>query len=195
MIKSAQTYGFLMYLRAGGCNDANFLKILRWTESFMMRRHICRLRSNENETVFARLCGIDCSSPLNEVKQVYREYSPGDEKFKEDFAATNFSGGLVDRARYCLEQIALQAQGENIELIIAGPEEVHVEHIIPQKIKTKKAKDQFGDWPSYLGPSSEQKQPKFVSRIGNLTLFAGPLNIGAQIIRTSGRKMPTSNRQ
>ena len=88
---------------------------------FMMRRHICRLRSNENETVFARLCGIDCSSPLNEVKQVYREYSPGDEKFKEDFAATNFSGGLVDRARYCLEQIALQAQGENIRTYHCRP--------------------------------------------------------------------------
>ena len=56
---------------------------------------------------------------------------------------------------------------------------MHVEHIIPQKIKAKKAKEEFGDWPAYLGPKSELLHPKYVGRIGNMTLFAGPLNIGA----------------
>lgn len=56
---------------------------------------------------------------------------------------------------------------------------VHVEHIIPQKIKTKKAKNQLGDWPGYLGPNSLANHPRYVARIGNLTLFAGELNIGA----------------
>ena len=56
---------------------------------------------------------------------------------------------------------------------------MHVEHIIPQKIRTRKAKEEFGDWGSYLGSSSEALHPRYVSRIGNLTLFAGALNIGA----------------
>ena len=60
-----------------------------------------------------------------------------------------------------------------------GAENVHVEHIIPQKIKTKKAKDEYGDWVTYLGDKAEAQHQKFVSRIGNLTIFAGVLNIGA----------------
>lgn len=54
-----------------------------------------------------------------------------------------------------------------------------MEHIIPQKIKTKKAKDEFGDWMSYLGPKAEALHPKYLARIGNLTLFSGTLNIEA----------------
>ena len=50
---------------------------------------------------------------------------------------------------------------------------------MPQKIKTKKAKDEFGDWVVYLGKNAEDLHPKYVDRIGNLTLFAGSLNIGA----------------
>ena len=60
-----------------------------------------------------------------------------------------------------------------------GAADVHVEHIIPQKIKTKKAKEEFGDWVTYLGDKAESQHPKYVARIGNLTLFAGALNISA----------------
>lgn len=60
-----------------------------------------------------------------------------------------------------------------------GSDAVHVEHIIPQKIKSKKAKNEFGDWVAYLGEKAETWHPKFVSRIGNLTLIAGGLNIVA----------------
>ena len=60
-----------------------------------------------------------------------------------------------------------------------GANEVHVERIIPQKIATKKAKDEFGDWITYLGKDAESQHGKYVSRIGNLTIVAGILNIGA----------------
>jgi hypothetical protein len=179
MIKALQTYGFFMYLRTGGCSDENFVKILRLTEAFLIRRHICRERANDNETAFARLCGVDCANPLPEVIDIYRQYSPSDERYGEDFATADFTTNLIERGRYCLEQFELNSLGKHLELLPAGADAVHVEHIIPQKIKTKKAKDQFGDWPSYLGPKSEAIHPQFVSRIGNLALFAGALNIGA----------------
>jgi hypothetical protein len=179
MIKSVQTYGLLMHLRVGGCGDNDFQAILKLTESFLLRRHVCRQRSNENELAFAKLCGTDPSDAIAEVIATYREYSPSDEKFKEEFARTSFGAALIDRARYCLEQFELQRQGVHLELFVGGPDTVHVEHIIPQKIKTRKAKEQFGDWPNYLGSNATERHPRFVSRIGNLTLFAGPLNIGA----------------
>ncbi len=179
MIKSVQTYGFLMQLRIGKCPDTKFREVLKLTEAFMLRRHTCRLRSNENEAIFARLCGVDYSNPLPEVKFAYREYSPSDERFRDDFAATKFNGGIIDRARYCLEQFEILEHGNHDELFVSGPDAVHIEHIIPQKIKSRKAKDEYGDWPMYLGPNSLDRHAKYVSRIGNLTLFAGSLNIGA----------------
>lgn len=178
MIKSVQTYGFLMYLRVGGCSDKDFCKVLDLTESFILRRHICRERANENETLFAKLCNINPQSPLADVKKEYRRLCPSDIKFRDEFTYASFTPNLIDRARYCLEKIEIHTHGKGAELQVLGSDAVHVEHIIPLKIKTKKAKDEFGDWVKYLGEGSEEKHPRYVSRIGNLTLFSGPLNIG-----------------
>jgi hypothetical protein len=179
MIKSLQTYGFLMHLQVGGCDSANFETILRLTEALMVRRHTCRERSNENERLFARLCSVDATNPVAEVIAEFRRYSPPDDRFREAFSKAQYSSNLIERARYCLEQFEYQRQGKFPELIVGGSESVHVEHIIPQKIKTQKAKKDFGDWSEYLGHKSDALHPDYVSRIGNLTLFAGPLNIGA----------------
>lgn len=179
MIKSAQTYGFLMHLRVAGVAPKVFVEVLKMTESFVLRRHVCKERANETEALFARLCSVDPLDPVADVKAAYREASPSDEKFRDDFAAINFTPNIIDRARYCLEQIEIRSLGKYEELQVLGSEAVHVEHIIPQKIKTKKAKDEFGDWVTYLGERAELQHPKYVSRIGNLTVFAGTLNIGA----------------
>ena len=179
MIKAVQTYGFLMHLRVGGCTDKHFREILRLTESFVLRRHVCRERSNETEALFARLCGTNPAAPVQATKDAYRELCPADDKFRDEFATTNFTANVIDRARYCLEQIEMARHGAHDELQVLGAEDVHVEHIIPQKIKTKKAKDEFGDWITYLGDKAEAHHQKYVSRIGNLTIFSGTLNIGA----------------
>lgn len=179
MIKAVQTYGFLMYLRAGGCTDKIFRSVLQLTENFVLRRHVCRERANDTEALFARLCAVNPGDPVGAIKKEYRNLCPSDEKFQEEFASTSFTANLIDRARYCLGQIEAVAQGEYEELEVLGPDDVHVEHIIPQKIKTKKAREEYGDWPAYLGADAEARHPRYVSRIGNLTLFAGELNIKA----------------
>lgn len=179
MIKAVQTYGFLMHLRSNGCNDKDFREILKLTESFVLRRHVCRERSNDTEALFARLCAHSPKSPIDPTKAAYRELCPVDDKFRAEFADAHFSANLIDRARYCLEKIEAVKHGAHDELQVLGSEDVHVEHIMPQKIKTKKAKDDFGDWVSYLGTNAESAHSRYVDRIGNLTLFAGPLNIGA----------------
>jgi hypothetical protein len=179
LIRAQPSYGFLMSLKAGGCTDKQFEEVLRLTESFLLRRHTTRERTNENETVFAQLCGANPQDPVREVRAVYREYCPSDERFKQEFIAATFPSRLMDRARYCLKQFELARQGTHTELLPGGPDIVHVEHIIPQKIKTKRSKKQFGDWVTYLGKDALTRHPHYVSRIGNLTLFAGELNIGA----------------
>jgi Protein of unknown function DUF262/Protein of unknown function (DUF1524) len=179
LIKAQPSYGFLMTLRAGGCTDKQLEKVLQLTEAFLLRRHICRERTNENERIFARLSGVDPDDPLEVIRKTFREYSPSDEKFRDEFATADFVPSLIPRARYCLEQIEMHLQGEFAELFPGGPDDVHVEHIIPQTIKTKQAKEEFGDWPTYLGPGSIEKHSRYLSRIGNLTIFAGELNISA----------------
>jgi hypothetical protein len=179
MIKAVQTYGFLMHLRCGKCSDKTLLEVIRLTEAFVLRRHVCKERSNETEALFARLCATDPVDPIPATKVAYRELCPSDEQFGKELANAEFPPNLIDRARYCLEKIEVHNYGDHAELQVLGAEDVHVEHIIPQKIKTKKAKEEFGDWMEYLGPKAETMHPSYVSRIGNLTLFAGALNIGA----------------
>ena len=179
MIKAVQTYGFLMHLRLGKCLDKHFLDIIKLTEGFVLRRHVCKERANETEALFAKLCAVDPIDPITATKTAYRELCPPDEKFRSELANGDFPPNLIDRARYCLEQIELHGYGEHAELQVLGAEDVHVEHIIPQKIKTKKAKEEFGDWVEYLGSKAEDLHSSYVARIGNLTLFAGALNIGA----------------
>lgn len=179
MIKAVQTYGFLMHLRVGGCPDKPFREVLKLTENFVLRRHVCRERANETEALFARLSVIDPAAPVEATREAYRALCPSDDKFREEFAGTSFPSNLIERARYCLERIEAARHGAHDELQVLGAADVHVEHIIPQKIKTKKAKDEFGDWVSYLGDKAESQHPKYVARIGNLTLFAGALNISA----------------
>jgi hypothetical protein len=189
MIKAVQTYGFLMHLRAGGCDDKNFLEVLKLTESFVLRRHTCRERANETEALFAQLSNINPKEPLPKVRESYRRLCPPDTVFRDEFARTKFVANIMDRARYCLEQFEIARHGAHVELQVLGSEDVHVEHIIPQKIKSKNAKAKYGDWSTYLGPSAKKRHPEYVGRIGNLTLFSGELNMSASN-NPFGKKKP-----
>jgi hypothetical protein len=179
MIKAVQTYGFLMHLRAGGCDDKTFAEVLRLTESFVLRRHTCRERANETEALFASLSQVDAKDPLAKVRDEYRALCPNDAVFRDEFARTRYVSNIMERARYCLEQFETSLQGTHSELQVLGPSDVHVEHIIPQRIRSKRARSEYGDWVTYLGSGSEKKHVLFVGRIGNLTLFSGELNISA----------------
>jgi hypothetical protein len=64
-----QSYGFLMHLRVQGVEDKQFLTVLKMTEDLMLRRHVCRERTNETETLFAALCGCDSSNALAETRK------------------------------------------------------------------------------------------------------------------------------
>ena len=179
LIKSTQTYGFLTQLRVGGCKDDEFVNVLKLTEAFVLRRHICKERSNDTERLFAKICSPEYQGNLEKIKEEYRAASPTNEKFRYEFAQFDFTATVLDRARYCLEKIEASEQGSHEELVVLGGDSVHVEHVMPQKIRTKRARDQFGDWVVYLGDGAETLHQKYVSKIGNLTLFAGALNIAA----------------
>jgi hypothetical protein len=178
LIRALQSYPFLLFLRVNNVSDRDFENILKLTEALVLRRHICKERANESEQMFASLTRADPGKILATVKKTFRELSPPDDLFASRFASIRFNGALKDRARYCLEQFEL-VHSPHGETTVCGSDDVHIEHIIPQRIYTARAIKTLGNWPEYLGNGATEHHRKHLWRIGNLTLIAGELNIGA----------------
>jgi hypothetical protein len=179
-ILSTPTYIFLMHFLQKDLPVNTVVEVLKRIEAFMLRRHICEMRTSEHDDIFAKMLHIlDSDEIIDALKKHLVEHFPTDEDFRISFPKHSFLGRLIDRAKYVLEQIEYFEQGNSGELIVAGPSEVHLEHIIPQTISTKKSKEEFGNWEEYLGPNSIAKHKKYVDLIGNMTLLAGSLNIQA----------------
>lgn len=182
-ILSKSTYIFLMhFLLESKHTEREKLSVLKYIETLMLRRHICERRTNENDDIFSKLVGfIGDDDILNKIKNYINEegYIPDDNDFEVYFPKHQFKGKLIDRAKYVLESIEYFKRGNTDELVIASNQEVHLEHIIPQTISTKKSKLEYGNWEDYLGEKSVSKHKKYVNFIGNMTLLGESLNIQA----------------
>ena len=174
---------FLMHFFQKSYSKKTKIIILKMIETFMLRRHICEKKTGENDFVFAHL--MVSLKEESEVKMLYvfreklMDFYPDDHEFEDKFPTYQFKGKVEDRARYILEIFEYDKRGNTKETVVSTPEDVHLDHIIPQTINTKKAINEFGDWLLYLGDKAVLKHKKYVGRIGNLTLLAAPLNIQA----------------
>lgn len=182
-ILSKPAYIFLMHFLDNDSYSTNDkILVLKYFENLMLRRHICERRTSENDDIFAKLIPfLQTDNLLQNIKDYLTktEHIPLNNEFKESFPKHQFKGRLIDRAKYVLEKIEYYKRGDTNELTIASSEEVHLEHIIPQTINTKKAKEELGDWVTYLGENSTVKHKKYVNYIGNMTLLGESLNIQA----------------
>lgn len=179
-ILSYPSYIYLMFYLQKIDNEAEKLEMLRIFEVFMLRRHVCNRRTSENDDIFAKLLRIEGNDRIiQRVKDQLQEDYPDDVEFEESFSKHDFGGILIPRAKYVLSEIEYLLRGSTGEITINSGNEVHLEHIIPDKIKTNSSKKKFGDWETYLGEHSGVKHKKYVNKIGNMTLLASDLNIGA----------------
>ncbi|MYL39217.1 DUF262 domain-containing protein [Halobacillus litoralis] len=177
-IKSFPSYIFLIDLFQRNIEKNDRIKILKLIETFMLRRHICEYRTGELDTIFSNLVNLKDIQIVNEVKSRLFRYLPGDNEFEEKFARHSFRNN-EGRAKYVLEQLEYNLINDQGEYELTSGIDLHLEHIIPQKITTKKSKKDFGDWEGYLGGNSSGEHREYVNRIGNLTLLARSLNISA----------------
>jgi len=178
-ILSFPTYIFLLSLLNRDVSQKTKMEVLSIIETFMLRRHICQKRTGELDNIFAQLIKVSDSNIVSEIKSLLMENLPTDEEFESYFPKHIFKGKLIDRARYVLEQIEYYLIKDKGEYKLSSAMDVHLEHVIPQTILTKRAKKEFGDWVEYLGENAVTKHKRYVSVIGNLTLIAGELNIKA----------------
>lgn len=178
-IRSVPSYTFLLNLFQRTINDQDKISVLKLIETFMMRRHICEYRTSELDDIFPKLVTVEDENIADHVKKRLSKHLPSDEEFQTKFAKHNFKGKNVDRAKYALEQFEYHLIEDKGEYILSSGTDVHLEHIIPQTIKTKKAIREYGDWPTYLGEGALVQHTEFVDKIGNYTLLAQELNIKA----------------
>lgn len=177
-IKSIPAYILLLDIFHRKIKQAQKIEILTMLESFMLRRHICEYRTGELDDIFAKLTKVENENIIHDIRHTLEQHFPEDAEFKEKFSQASFKGN-ENRAKYILERFEYNEINDEGEYKLNTGKELHLEHIIPQTIDTKKSRDEFGDWISYLGVDAQAKHKKYVDRIGNFTLLGQKLNIAA----------------
>lgn len=178
-IKSFPSYIFLLdVFQRKDLQKSTKIEILKILEIFMMRRHICEYRTGELDDIFSKLVKVSTDDIVNEVKQNLKKDLPSDSDFEYKFALASFKGN-ENRAKYILEIFEYKNIGHQGEYTLNTGADLHLEHIIPKTIDTKKSKKEFGNWIEYLGDNSLEKHKIYVNRIGNFTLLGQKLNIVA----------------
>ncbi len=178
-IKSFPSYIFLLNVfQRKELSDDVVIEILKVLETFMLRRHICEYRTGELDDIFSKLVQIDSKDIIRTLIDMLKKDLPSDAEFKDKFSLASFKGN-ENRAKYILEVFEYSNIKHQGEYTLNTGKELHLEHIIPKTIDTKKSKREFGDWIEYLGENSLDKHKAYVNRIGNFTLLGQKLNIVA----------------
>jgi len=179
-IKSVPTYTFLLELFSrDSITDLDRLSILKMIAVFMLRRHICSRQTGVLDDIFSDLVNkLDEENIIVAIKDRLIKDMPGDEEFQINFTKSDYKRS-INRAKYVMEQFEYNLHETEGEFTINSGAEVHLEHIIPQTITTKKSKREFGDWEVYLGDGATLIHGEYVHRIGNFTLLGQKLNIVA----------------
>ncbi len=176
-IRSVASYTYILNLMKRNIANNDILEILRMTEIFMLRRNVAEYRTNELEDIFVALTKLPNENIVAETKQIFVDNMPSDEEFEAHLEKHVFKGQLEARAKYILEYLGYATLSPT-EMVVKSHRAVELEHIMPQTIDTKKAKQEFGDWVSYLG-EDVALHGEYLTKLGNLTMLGKKLNIVA----------------
>lgn len=142
-----------------------FMKIIKITISYVVRRSICDIPTNSLNKTFATFYqNIEKEKYVFSVlieyllKETYREF-PNDEDFIERFRIKEIY--RMKNRNYILESLENYGHKEPISISEFG---YSIEHIIPQD------KNLIKEWKDMLGGNYEEIQSKYLHTIGNLTV-------------------------
>lgn len=146
-------------------NKLDFIKIIKATISYVVRRVICEIPTNSLNKTFATFYSkINktnyVSSILCEyvIKDSYRAF-PTDDEFKLKFISKEIY--KIRIRNYILESLENRNHKEPISIINNG---YTIEHIMPQNPNLST------EWQIMLGPNWKEVQKTLLHTIGNLTL-------------------------
>ena len=177
-IKSFPSYILLLDIFQRKLKENIIIGLLKQIEVFMLRRHICEYRTGELDDIFSNLVKISNENITEEIRKQLSKHLPSDYDFEGKFLLHSYKGN-ANRAKYVLEMLEYDLIDDKGEYVLNTGNEVHLEHVIPQTINTKKSKRDYGNWEKYLGAGSLDMHKDYIHRIGNLTLLGQKLNIVA----------------
>ncbi|WP_304125744.1 DUF262 domain-containing HNH endonuclease family protein [Methanosphaera cuniculi] len=145
-------------------NKEDFIKIIKITESYILRRKICNILATKNKEVFLNLkSNISEKRYLDSVISNLTKYSktnekrfPSDDELKKHLKKKRFdnSNKLIKYILTCIENYKSK---EEIKT-----EKATLEHIMPVKLTS--------EWKKDLGNNFENVHEIYLDTIGNLTL-------------------------
>ena len=178
-IGAATSYTLLMKMLKIDVPIKEILKVVNYIKIFALRRAICNWSTANLDRIYNTLAvSLPETDQAKYVVDYFIQHNliPSDVEFKESFTHKQFRQD--DQCKYILERFEDYYTHFSKEKSIGNRKNVHIEHIMPKVITTKKSKKEHGDWESYLGQDSSRHN-EYVNRIGNLTLLGSKLNIQA----------------
>ena len=138
------------------------IEILRLIESYVFRRAICDIPTNNLNKIFASLIGqINKNSYLQSLKTVFSQMTgnqryPSDNEFKQDLLIKDVYN--FDRCGYLLRKLENHRNSKEPVLL----EYCTIERVMPEKLTE--------EWQAELGEDWRKTYETYLYTIGNLTL-------------------------
>lgn len=169
LLRMEVAYPFLMYVYNDYNNNKitreDFIKILRYTESYVFRRSICEIPTNSLNKTFAVMKNkINANDYVNSIcanyvlLDSYKEF-PKDEEFSQRFVEKDIYHMRV--RQYILAKLERFDNKEKLDLGAFT-----IEHVMPENENLR-----YG-WKEALGDDWQTIHTQYLHTIGNLTLTA-----------------------
>ena len=140
-----------------------FVRILKLTIAYVVRRTVCEIPTNSMNKTFTTLKNeIRLDDYLNSVEaaffylETYKRF-PDDKEFKECLCKRNMYSIRISNYMY----VKMENEGNKETIPYEG---YTIEHILPQNKNMRK------EWKDALGENYEEIQAQYINNLGNLTL-------------------------
>ena len=149
--------------KSGKLGNDDYLKMLSWIDSYLLRRVVTKLTTKSYRSRFASIAhSVDENDPINSFQIALDQLSGNYENPNDEVFRTALETNNLFRLRLCHY---ILSRLENYEQNEPSPTRSYeVEHILPQNTNLNE------DWRDMLGDDWEDEQNTWVHRLGNLTL-------------------------
>ena len=137
--------------------------VLAMMESFLVRRTLCGVRSNQLRRVFARMAAQVDFNDFAESSWYWlaeRSYWPRDDEFRNGFMRFRlYNPSGLNRAMLILTRLERSLSGKEKAVVNKA---ITIEHVMPQALSD--------EWRAELGSDASEIHAELLHTIGNLTL-------------------------
>ena len=146
-----------------------FIDILELLQSYLLRRYICKEKTNELNSTFMNLYyKIDKNNYYNSIEiYLINQKFPNDKELKENLKINPIYKEAPEKLMYIFERIENENHNEKIDF---NSTNITLEHIFPQKPNNK--------WKDALISVEYEKMETLKHTIANITLTGSNSNLG-----------------